>query len=561
MVHKPPPIRCVFLIGAMSCIAGCTLVDRGDTVDHVTTKDVRNVGDIGPTSAAALDFNPRQLRRLSNREYNNAVRDLLGDTTQPADAFIRDSYQNGYDNGSVGLAVQSDQVFGYQNAAETLAARAVGNSMDRLLSGCDLAAQGEGVCENAFLQSFAVRAYRRPLTPAETQRLRDIFDAGTAVGGFALGVQTALELILQSPQFLYREELGALGATSAPGTTVRLTDFETASELSFLLTGSIPDGELWSAGQEGRFATTADRSREAARLLATDGARATLRSFLHQWFGTTRLADLSKDANFYPSFSPRMAAAMTAELDGFYESRLFASDASLRALFTSNESFADVTMASLYGAPISGDAFQPVTLDPVLRQGILSRAGFLAMHAAADSSGPIARGVFVLQSILCSPPAPPPPDIPAAVPAADSSAQNMTTRQRFDRHVSNDRCNGCHRAIDGIGFGFEEFDGVGAYRTTENGQPIDSRGTIVGTGEIDGDYDGVGELTARLAGSQRLVDCYLRQAYRYAMGRIEPTAQVDSLAWLRDDFSSDAMLVDALVKIVSDPHFAARRFE
>ena len=116
--------------------------------------------------------------------------------------------------------------------------------------------------------------------------------------------------------------------------------------------------------------------------------------------------------------------------------------------------------------------------------------------------------------------------------------------------------------IDGIGFGFEEFDGIGAFRATENGLPVDSSGTIAGTGEIDGDYQGLGELAARISGSQKLVDCYLRQAYRYAMGQVEPSiAGGDSLASLRHDLSSDAKLVEAFVNIVTDPRFAARRFE
>jgi hypothetical protein len=270
---------------------------------------------------------------------------------------------------------------------------------------------------------------------------------------------------------------------------------------------------------------------------------------------------MSKDPAFYPTFDAAMAASMKSELDRFYDASLFSGDASLRALFTSNASFVDATMANLYGATISGEGFQPALLDPDLRKGVLSRAGFLAAHAAADSSGPISRGVFVLEAILCSPPPPPPPDVPRAMPAGDPAAQTETTRQRFAEHVSNPRCAGCHGFIDGIGFGFEEFDGIGAFRATENGLPVDSGGTILGTGEIDGTYQGVGELATRLSGSQRLVDCYLRQAYRYAMGQVEPPGSTETLGWMRPNFSSDAQLVDALITIVGDPRFAARRFE
>jgi hypothetical protein len=438
----------------------------------------------------------------------------------------------------------------------------VANDLSRLTDGCDVAAQGVDACEEAFLRSFAPRAFRRPLTATETVRLRDMFEAAIATGSFALGIQTALELILQSPQFLYREELGPWDAPAASGTVVPLTDYEIASELSFMLTGSMPDAELWSAAADGRLRNADDRRREARRLLATGGAKETLRAFLHQWLGTEHVIELRKDPAFYPTFTSALAASMASELDQFYDASLFSGDASLRSLFTDSLSFVDRALADLYKVPISGDGFQPVILDAQIRQGVLTRAGYLAAHASADSSGPISRGVFMLQAVLCTPPHSPPPSIPPALAAGDPVAQNLTTRQRFDNHVASAFCASCHIAIDGLGFGFEEFDGIGAYRTSENGQPVDSGGTIVGTGEIDGDYEGVAELATRVGGSQRLADCYLRQAYRYAMGEIEPgSTDPDSLAWLRPGFSPDAKLVDALLTIVGDSRFASRRFE
>ena len=512
------------------------------------------------TSASSATI--RRLRRLSNREYDNVVRDLLGDTSQPANLFIPDSYSNGYDNGSAGLAVQSDQVASYQAAGEALAAAAVANNMNLLLGGCDVTRQGQAACLESLLGTFAPRAYRRPLTTTEAQRLRDAFQVGAqTTGGFDTGVQTVLEVILQSPQFLYREELGPAGVAPAPGAEVRLTDYEVASELSFLLTGTIPDAPLWSAVQRGQFHDAADYRREAARLLATPGARDAMRAFLHEWMATDRLASLTKDATFYPSFGPALAASMRAELDAFFDDILWSGSGSLRELFTSNRSFVDSALASLYGVQAVGSGLlQPVTLDPVLRRGILSRAGYLAVHSDVDSSGPIARGVFALQSILCTPPPPPPPNVPPAPPANDPTVKKLTTRQRFGEHVASSFCATCHTAIDGVGFGFEEFDGIGAYRTSENGLPVDSSGTILGTGEIDGPYQGVSELAPKVAVSQHLAGCYLRQAYRYAMGNIEP-AGGGVLDALSASFSPDTRITDALVGMVSTPMFVTRAFE
>ncbi len=505
----------------------------------------------------------RRVRRLSSREYNNVVRDLLGDSSRPAARFIKDAYQNGYDNGSAELAVQSDQVVDYGAAAEALAKNVVARGLGPLIADCDVAQQGNSACLQALLDSVAPRAFRRPLTPAEQQRLRAVFDAELAAGGdFARGIQTVLEVILQSPQFLYREELGPVGAPE--GTTpVQLTDYEVATELSFLLTGSLPDATLWAAVTEGRFKTGADYRREAARLLATPAARETLRAFLHQWLATDRTAILSKDSGFYPDFNQALADSMGQELDRFYDHVMWDGSGSLRELFTSNQSFVDEKLARLYGVPIGGGGggggFQPVTLDPALRKGVLSRAGFLAVHAATDSSGPISRGVFVLQALLCLPPPQPPANVPPALPAGDPGVKDLTTRQRFEKHLSSPVCAACHKQIDGVGFGLEQFDGIGAYRTVENGKPVDSRGTLLGTGEIDGDYTGAGELASRMAGSRSLTDCYLRNAYRFALGQIEPTGE--DLGALGVGFGSDARLSEVLLTLIASPVFKSRSFE
>ncbi len=519
-------------------------------------------GSAGQAPSGPLaDANTRRVRRLSAREYDNVVRDLLGDTSKPAQRFIPDAFQNGYDNGSVGLAVQSDQVVSYQAAAEALAASAVRQRLGQLLQGCDVASEGEPACASEFLDAFVPRAFRRPPTASELSRLRGVYEQAAPEGGFVLGIQTALEAVLQSPQFLYREELGPIEARAAAAETVQLTDYEVASQLSFLLTGSSPDDALWSAVASGDFKTTADYRREAERLLETDGARATLLAFLRQWLATDRLASLTKDALVYPSFSPALAASMSQELDRFFDAVLWQGEGSLRELFTSNQSFVDAGLAQLYGLPATGDGLRAVTLDAAVRPGVLSRAGFLAVHSATDSSGPIPRGVFVLQSLLCLPPPAPPANVPPATPAADPSVQDLTTRQRFVAHVATPFCAGCHALIDGVGFGFERFDGLGAYRTTEKGQAVDSSGQLIGTADIDGPYDGVTELTTKLASSQQLRACFVKQAYRYGMGQMEPSDDAPVLTELAAGFGSDTRLVTVLLNLVQSPSFVTRRFE
>jgi hypothetical protein len=551
-----PRVRRAVRVLALLSGAGCTGGSPASPPSH--RLEMATPAATAPASTI-LRVPIRRLRRLSNREYNNVVRDLFGVTSRPADKFVGDVYQNGYDNGSAGLAVQSDQVVGYQNAAEAIAANAVQNDLNAVLGGCDPAAQGEPACLEELLSSSAWRAFRRPLTTTESQRLRDVYQAEMQGGStFGRAIQTILEVILQSPQFLYREELGSADASAAGD--VRMTDYEVASELSFLLTSSIPDSELWAAVQQGRFDTIDDYARESARLLTKPGAKAALRAFLHQWLGTDLLGTLGKDATFYPSFDPSMAASMTSDLDQFFDSVLWTGTASLRELFTSNLSFADTQLGRLYGVPVGGSGgLQPVVLDPQLREGVLTRAGFLAAHSAYDSSGPIARGVFVLQSIMCSPPPQPPANVPPIPPISDPTVKTLSTRQRFENHVADPFCAGCHARIDGVGFGFEEFDGIGAYRTVDNGQPVDSSGKIIGTREIDGDFNGAAELATRLAGSRVLADCFARQAYRYAMGHVEDP--VEDLAWLTAASSADANMTAVFLAVIHSPVFVMRSFE
>jgi len=523
-------------------------------------------GSGGQGVAAGLS---RRVRRLSNHEYDNVVRDLLGDTTRPSHQFdISDASPNGYDNGSDGLAVQSDQVIDYQVAAESLASTAVADRLPAMLNGCDPTAAGEDACRDAFLAHLPPRAFRRPLTDSELDRLRKVYAEGASEGGLAQGVQLVIEVLLQSPQFLYREELGAPGAVPDSARRVALTPYEVASELSFLITGTMPDEDLFEAARSGRLQGPDDYRREAMRLLATPAATESTRRFLHQWLGTDRLEHVTKDQGVYPAFQadrarslPTAAASMATELDRDFEALMTSGSGSLRELFTSNQSYVDARLAALYGvsAPTTG-GFGPVALDASVRRGILTRLGYLTVHADQDSSGPIARGVFLMSNLVCLTVPLRPATVPSPPSAGHAVDSGQTTRQRFTEHLSNDVCRGCHKIIDGFGFGFESYDGIGVYRTTENGTPVDSAGTIIGAGDADGPFAGVVELEDRLLRSARLTDCFVRQTYRFAMGRIETAApdEAAALAALAAGFSPDTRLSDPLLSLVVAPAFTWR---
>jgi hypothetical protein len=515
-----------------------------------------STGPASTSDAGSLAPTGRALRRLSQREYDNVVHDLLGDTSQPASHFGTEVYVNGFDNGSDGLTVQGTDVIDFQEAAEALAARAVQGNMSALVGSCDPAA-GEMPCVDAFLTGFVKRAYRRPPTATEAARLRTVFTAGAADGGFSGGIQLMVEAVLQSPAFLYRAELGA-SDPSLPKNVVRLTDYEVATELSFLITGSMPDETLFTAVESGKLKTADDLRVQALRLMTTPAARPALRAFVHEWMGTDQVASTYKDHAVYPSFTPAVAASMATELDSYFDDVLWTSPGSLRELFSSNRSFVDPTLAGLYGVPTGrGTGFRPTTLDPRTRRGVMTRAGFLSAHADTDASGPIPRGVFVLAAILCEPPHPPPPNIPAAPPPSAAAQMHETTRQRFEQHLTESFCRGCHAQIDGVGFGFEEFDGIGVYRTTENGSPVDTSGMLQGT-DVDGPFIGVSALSATLMTSQQVLGCFIKHVYRFAMGQEETADSSRMLSALGAGFSADSRVTEVFPALVADPGFVLR---
>jgi hypothetical protein len=539
------------LCAAVLC--ACSACDAGDAARPVVVRVDRS------TYLSAVPA--RRLRRLSRREYDNVVRDLLGDTTQPASAFGPEVCANGFDNGSESLVVQSTALDAFRAAAESVAQRAVDTNLQALLGPCDPSVT-PAECVDTFFATFPQRAYRRPPTVTELGRLHTVYAYGSAAGDARNGLRLTLEAILQSPAFLYREELG-VPDPRLPAGFVRLPPYEVASEISFLVTGSMPDAELLAAAAGGRLASPTDYRREASRLLAQPAAKSGLRAFLHEWLSTNTIQRVAKDPVVYPAFTPALATAMAAELDDYFDDVLWTKTGSLRELFTSSDGFVDDGLAALYGVAgpsAAGDPLhpQPVQLDRAIRRGVLTRAGFLASHADSDSSGPVARGVFVLGSLLCTPPAPPPPNVPALPPPGAATSAHTTTRQRFDAHLSSPTCRGCHSVIDGVGFGFEQFDGIGAYRTTENGSVVDTGGTLYGS-DVNGPFVGVAALESKLASSKEMIGCFLRRVVQYETGQSAvDTGTYGPLHALEQVFTADTRITDAVVSLVTDPAFVVR---
>ncbi len=484
-----------------------------------------------PSSSAATNPGLSPLRRLTNDEYDRTVADLLGDTTAPAQNFPGPTTTTaGYDTYASGLGVSSTHAEDYLDAAEALATQAV-KDLPGLL-GCDPASKGEQTCTQSFVTSFGERAFRRPLTDAEVTRFVGLEATERANHSYADSIRLVLEAFLMSPAFLYRVEIGQPGA---PGSLVKLTSWEMASRLSYLLIGSMPDAELFRAAAADELTDPANIQAQARRLLADPRAQDAFDRFVDQWLELRNIQSMQKEASAFPGYDPSLAPLMKQEANLLVDSVVWSGDGDARKLFSTDYTFVNGPLAAYYGIPgVTGDAFTQVALDPTERKGVLTLPGVMAAHAKTTQTLPARRGKFILLKIFCLAVGDPPPNATAVAPHRDPS---MTARQYFTLVEQQSACGGCHKVLDGIGFGLENYDAVGKWRTSDEGSPIDPTGQVMGT-DVDGNYTGGVGLTDLVAKSPQVMSCMARQFFRFATGRPETDADTHSLAELGAAFTA-----------------------
>ena len=309
-----------------------------------------------------------------------------------------------------------------------------------------------------------------------------------------------------SPYFVYRFELGQrIGPGAAE---VQLNGPEIASSLSFLLRGARPDAPLLEHALAGRLADPAVRASEAQRLLGTAAARGQLAQFIRSWLGLLDVAATVKDLAVYPEFVPAVHQAMDRELEVFLDHVLANEQGRLDELLLADYSFPGPALAPIYGRDLLGPIgeFTPVELRPH-RRGLLSSPGFLAAHALINQTNPVERGLIVRRRLLCQDVPPPPPDVLAQPPGGGNE---LTTRAKYEAHRRDPSCSACHQFIDPLGFGFENFDAIGRYRTKEGAHDVDASGEVVGT-DVDGPFIGPA-AAGRPPDQQRPVPALLRRA-------------------------------------------------
>jgi len=361
-----------------------------------------------------------------------------------------------------------------------------------------------------IIARFATRAYRRPVRPDEVDRLARFVQSAMKQGdSFERGVQLALQGVLISPHFLFRGELQP--EPNNPNAVHPINEFALASRLSYFLWSSMPDDELFSLAGKGELRKNLDR--QVRRMLKDPKSRALVDNFAGQWLQLRNLRIATPDAKTFPDYDDTLRAAMQAETETFFE-HMIREDRSVLDFLNANYTFVNQRLARHYGLRgVKGDAFRRVRLKGTGRSGVLTHGAILTLTSNPTRTSPVKRGKYVLENILGTPPPPPPPD----VPELQEVKLTGTLRQRMEQHRDNPTCASCHARMDPIGFGFENFDGIGAWRDKDGDFPIDPAGELV-SGEK---FKSPGDLTTILVKQKRdaFVRCLSEKVLTYALGR------------------------------------------
>jgi hypothetical protein len=484
---------------------------------------------------------PRLLRRLSAEQLDNSVRDLFRNPGAPKSDVFNDPQVLGFTADAGALLVRdlgSQQLMTY---AEQVARWAV-TTVAADLAPCN---QMTPECRTQFVERFGRRAFRQPLEPAKVARYEKLFASAPT---FERGLELTITAMLQSPYFLYRRELGEPDP-GKPG-QVRLTPFEVASNISYLITRSMPDDELLQAAADNQLRTREQIDAQVERLLEDPENRQTMNTFMGEWLESKHVAMVLKDPAVF-DFPDALRADMERETAALVEDIVFTKKGSLADLLSADYTFVNASLAKHYG--ITGVTGAELTRVTSRGPGILAQGSVLAGHAGTHFSSPTLRGKLVRTRLLCENLPPPPDDVDTMIKVPENA---KTSRQIFETHSENAACAGCHMMMDPIGFGFENYDLAGRYRTSENGVPVDASGEIKGQ---DFKFNGLGELTGYLAGKDEVRQCMVRFMSYFAYG---------AASWADDGCTFDAIAAEAqasswsirsvLTAITRAPHFTTR---
>jgi hypothetical protein len=487
------------------------------------------------------------LHRLTQSELRHSLQDLLG-TDVPLGELEPDAPVAGFSSigassivvSPAGLALHEREILAATGHVFAAPARV------RARLACVPANLADRACLTRIVSRFGRRAFRRPLSDAEIEGFTGL---ATTIGQRARsnvlkGVRYALAAMLESPSFLYRVELGA--PSEADGGRLKYTDYELASRLAAVFWDSVPDDALLDAAQAGSLATAEGVRAAAQRLIADPKAKRSIAVFTRELFGTSELMEAHKDDKVFPGWHESLKEAMREELERRVVDMVFVRQGDFLSLYDERKTFVNDELALFYGLPVKGRAgFYPAEFPlESKRAGLLGAGAILAGHALPHRTSPTERGKFVSEMLLCRSVPPPPNDVP---PLAPPAGPEVTLRQRLESHRKAPACASCHSKMDPIGFGMEDFDGVGRYRTTEGPNPVDASGVLKGRGLDGSSFSGLAELGAALRRQPLLAPCLVSKVYAAVLGRSALLSDAAALEELVASFAEQQNRFDRLL--------------
>lgn len=479
-------------------------------------------------SSAGTDPGRVVMHRLNFSEYNNTVHDLLKTNIRLPDSFPPDDSAYGFDNVAEILSVTDVHLGHYQATAVALANEALSPGHREALVTCDLASQKEA-CVTTVLSSFVPRAWRRPLTEADRSRLVQLYTSRVAAGDSsdeALG--RVFQVVLLSPRFLFRIEDNRDPMATAPRA---LDGYELASRLSYFVWSSMPDEELFRAAAANELTNEDNIRAQVRRLMSDPKSAAFIQNFGAEWLDQRNLDNIAPDPTVFKTFDEDLRNAMRQETLLLF--REVASGAiPAGQLLTANFSFMNDRLATHYGLPAVGSKTPVRTTVSRQRGGLLTNASLLSVLAHSNETAPVLRGKWILGQLLCQDVPPPPPNVPKEPEAMPAQSR----RERLKAHRVETVCAGCHSLMDPLGLSLEQYDGVGAMRTTDNGVAIDTADTFAGLGSFSGPQ----QLADLIAQSPDYARCITQHVFVYGLGRSQ-----------RDN-DYDTSVIDAATQIFVD---------
>ena len=514
-----------------------------------------------PPGSEAASLLPARIRRLSVAEYQATVSEaeLIGSAANGITAdFVPDSRQGGF---TVNEAQRVDPVFAKQlsEAAVALAADVRKHAAER--ARC-LAPADHAKCAESFIRDFGEKAYRRPLADDEVAQLLVVYRAAFDGGSYEEGIELVVRAMLQSAAFLYLTEIG-----DAPGATVKLTPYEIASSISYLVQGKPPGAALLKLAKEGALDTPEGRTAMLgnAEVALFEGAPAGDRvtRVVREWLGIDKISNLAKDTTKYQAFEGAKRA-MDEQTPAFLNALVRQDrNGSLRELLAGDWTMANAALKPLFQNAPTVDDFQRISSPE--RLGILNQGAFLSVFAHAHETAPVLRGVAVMRRVACIP-IPDPVNLSMAIvpPLPDAT---KSTRERYAVHGQSEACATCHKQIDNFGFAFEHFDGMGAYRPTDGGHAVDSSVAVPST-DFSGSYADSNALVKAMSTSTQVRQCFARQIYRALAATSDAALRPseddfvkywDTTLTREGDQIKDVYIIGTIGAFITNPSFNFRR--